>query len=120
MNGEPIDFFGDGHTLRDYTFVKDTVAGILSAMQYDKSQFEIINLGNNHPVTLSQLVSALESVLGKKAILNRMPEQQGDVPVTYADISKAKELLQYDPKTTLEDGLSRFIEWKFQTPGNNG
>jgi UDP-glucuronate 4-epimerase len=120
MNGQPIDFFGDGNTLRDYTFVKDTVAGILSAMEYDKSQFEIINLGNNHPVTLSLLVAALETVLGKKAILNRMPEQEGDVPVTYADISKAKELLHYDPKTTLEDGLAKFVEWKFQTAGNNG
>lgn len=112
INGDPIDFFGDGNTLRDYTYVKDTVAGIVAAMQYDKTNFEIINLGNNKPVTLSQLVEALENVLGKKAILNRLPEQQGDVPVTYADISKAKELLRYEPQTKLEEGLAKFVEWK--------
>lgn len=114
LNGDPIDFFGDGNTLRDYTYVKDTVAGIVAAMQYDKSSFEIINLGNNKPVTLTQLVEALEKVLGKKAILNRLPEQQGDVPVTYADISKAKELLQYEPRTKLEEGLAKFVEWKLK------
>jgi UDP-glucuronate 4-epimerase len=112
INGKAIDFFGDGNTLRDYTYVKDTVAGIVSAMQYNKSKFEIINLGNNHPVTLSQLVSTLENILGKPAILNRLPEQQGDVPVTFADISKAKQLLGYDPQIKLEDGLMKFVEWK--------
>ncbi|MDQ6756866.1 MAG: GDP-mannose 4,6-dehydratase [Bacteroidota bacterium] len=110
-NGEPINFFGEGNTLRDYTFVKDTVAGIVSAMKYDRSNFEIINIGNNHPVTLSQLVSALERVLDKKVILNKLPEQQGDVPVTYADISKARKLLNYHPHTKLEDGLQLFAEW---------
>jgi UDP-glucuronate 4-epimerase len=112
LNGDPIDFFGDGNTLRDYTYVKDTVAGIVSAMQYDKTNFEIINLGNNKPVTLSHLVETLEKVLGKKAILNCLPEQQGDVPVTYADISKAKQLLQYEPQTSLEEGLAKFVEWR--------
>jgi UDP-glucuronate 4-epimerase len=111
INGEPINFFGDGSTLRDYTFVKDTVAGIISAMQYDKSNFEIINLGNNHPVSLIQLVNSLEKALNKKAILNKLPEQQGDVPVTYADISKAKKLLNYNPQTKLEEGLEEFIRW---------
>jgi UDP-glucuronate 4-epimerase len=110
--GTPIDFFGDGSTLRDYTFVKDTVSGIFAAMNYDKSDFEVINLGNNHPVSLSQLVATLEEVLGKKALLNRLPEQEGDVPVTYADISKAKELLGYDPQTTLKDGLTSFVKWR--------
>ena len=110
-NGEPINFFGDGNTLRDYTFVKDTVGGIVAAMKYDHSNFEIINLGNNNPVTLSQLVSTIEKVLDKKAILNKLPEQQGDVPVTCADISKAQQLLNYDPSTKLEDGLTQFISW---------
>lgn len=110
-NGEPINFFGDGNTLRDYTFVKDTVTGILAAMHYDKSIFEIINLGNNNPVTLSQLVSTIENVLNKKAILNKLPEQQGDVPVTCADISKAQQLLNYNPQIKLEDGLKQFISW---------
>jgi Nucleoside-diphosphate-sugar epimerases len=111
QKGEPINFFGDGNTLRDYTFVKDTVAGIVAAIKYDRSIFEIINLGNNKPVTLSQLVSTLEKVLNKKAILNKLPEQQGDVPVTFADISKAQQLLQYDPKIKLEDGLQQFVSW---------
>ena len=110
-NGEPINFFGDGNTLRDYTFVKDTVGGIVAAMNYDRSDFEMINLGNNNPVTLSQLVSTIEKVLNKKAILNKLPEQQGDVPVTCADISKAQRLLKYDPATKLEDGLRKFIDW---------
>jgi UDP-glucuronate 4-epimerase len=111
MNGEPINYFGDGTTLRDYTYVKDTVSGIISAMHYDQSNFEIINLGNNHPVSLSELVSTLEKVLNKKAILNRLPEQEGDVPLTCADISKAQELLSYNPQTKLEDGLKYFVEW---------
>ena len=111
INGEPVNFFGNGNTLRDYTYVKDTVAGIVSAMQYDKSIFEIINLGNNSPVTLSQLVSTLEKVLNKKATLNKLPEQEGDVPVTCADITKAQQLLNYNPQTKLEDGLKQFISW---------
>ncbi|HUS01931.1 MAG TPA: GDP-mannose 4,6-dehydratase [Chitinophagaceae bacterium] len=111
LNEDPINFFGDGNTLRDYTYVKDIVEGIIAAMHYDKTGFEIINLGNNTPVTLSQLVSALEKILNKKAILNRLPEQPGDVPLTCADISKAKKLLNYDPKTKLEDGLEKFVNW---------
>ena len=113
-SGEPINFFGEGNTLRDYTFVKDTVSGIVAAMKYDQSNFEIMNLGNNHPVTLSQLVSALEKVLGKKAILNKLPEQEGDVPVTYADISKAQQLLNYNLETKLEEGLKLFVDWVLQ------
>ena len=116
FNGEPIDFFGDGNTLRDYTYIKDIVAGIVSAMQYDKSKFEIINLGNNHPITLSQLVSGIEKVLNKKAILNKLPEQEGDVPVTCADISKAQQLLNYNPQTKLEDGLKLFVDWRLENP----
>ena len=113
-NGEPINFFGDGNTLRDYTFVKDTVAGIVAAMNYDQSNFEIINLGNNHPVKLSQLVSTLEKLLDKKAILNKLPEQEGDVSVTFADISKARQLLNYNPEIKLEEGLEQFIKWTLE------
>jgi UDP-glucuronate 4-epimerase len=111
LNEEPINFFGDGNTLRDYTYVNDIVKGIVSAMHYDKTGFEIINLGNNTPVTLSHLVSTLEKIVNKKAILNRLPEQPGDVPLTCADISKAQQLLNYDPKTKLEDGLEKFLNW---------
>lgn len=116
--GEAIDFFGNGNTLRDYTYIDDTISGILSAMQYDQSVFEIINLGNNQPVTLSHLVESLEKILQKKAILNRLPEQLGDVPVTYADISKARKLLGYNPQTTLEDGLAKFVEWQLSYEGD--
>ena len=112
--GEAINFFGEGNTLRDYTFVKDTVAGIVAAIKYNQSNFEIINLGNNDPVTLSQLVSTIEKVLDKKAILNILPEQEGDVPVTFADITKAQQLLNYNPSTKLEDGLTQFISWALQ------
>jgi UDP-glucuronate 4-epimerase len=112
IKGEPIDFFGDGNTIRDYTYIKDIVAGIVSAMQYDLSDFEIINLGNNNPVTLSQLVATLEKIIHKKAILNKLPEQPGDVPVTFADISNAQLLLNYNPETKLEDGLDLFVKWK--------
>lgn len=111
LNKEPINFFGDGNTLRDYTYIKDIVGGIISAMHYDKTGFEIINLGNNTPVPLSHLVSALEKILNRKTILNRLPEQPGDVPLTCADISKAKQLLNYDPQTKLEDGLKKFVSW---------
>ena len=111
LNEEPINFFGEGNTLRDYTYVKDIVEGIRAAMQYDKTGYEIINIGNNKPVTLSQLVSALEGILNKKAILNKLPEQQGDVPLTCADISKAQQLLNYDPQTKLEEGLQKFVNW---------
>jgi UDP-glucuronate 4-epimerase len=111
LTGEPINFFGEGNTLRDYTYVKDIVEGIIAAMHYDKTGFEIINIGNNNPVTLSKLVSVLEGIVNKKAILNRLPEQPGDVPLTCADISKAKQLLNYNPQTKLEDGLKKFVEW---------
>ena len=111
LAGEPINFYGDGNTLRDYTFVSDTVSGIVAAMQYHASDFEIINLGNNKPVTLIQLVTSLEKILNKKAILNKLPEQQGDVPVTFADITKAEKLLNYRPQIKLDEGLKRFAEW---------
>jgi UDP-glucuronate 4-epimerase len=108
---EPINFFGDGNTLRDYTYIWDIVQGIVAALEYEKSKFKIINLGNNHPVTLSYLVSSLEKILNRKAILNIQPQQQGDVPVTCADITKAAQLLNYKPQTKLEDGLKLFIDW---------
>lgn len=111
LNEEPINFFGEGNTLRDYTFVKDIIAAIVAAINYNASDFEIINIGNNKPVSLSELVSTLEKVLNKKAILNKLPEQEGDVPVTCADISKARQILRYNPQTKLEDGLREFVTW---------
>ena len=107
----PIPLYGDGSTSRDYTFIDDTVQGIHSAIDYRDSAFEIINLGNNYSVSLSELVEAIETITGKRARIERMPEQPGDVPHTFADISKAGRLLNYHPHTKLHDGLQKFYEW---------
>lgn len=109
--GKPITMYGDGNTSRDYTFINDTVQGIVGAMNYDKTDFEIINLGNNYSVSLKELIASIEKVVGKKAIIERQAEQPGDVPKTFADISRAKELLGYHPETKLDDGLKKFFEW---------
>ncbi|WP_291404312.1 GDP-mannose 4,6-dehydratase [Daejeonella sp.] len=109
--GDAIPVFGDGSTSRDYTFVEDTIQGIEAAIDYKDTDFEIINLGNRQTVTLSQLIEAIENVCGKKAIIDRQPEQPGDVPQTYANIARAQKLLNYHPKTSLEAGLNAFYEW---------
>jgi UDP-glucuronate 4-epimerase len=109
--GKPIPVYGDGHTSRDYTYVDDTVQGISAAMKFDGSIFDIINLGNNYSIPLHELISSIEEVVGKKAIIERLPEQPGDVPKTFADINRAKELLNYHPQTALKDGLRKFYDW---------
>jgi UDP-glucuronate 4-epimerase len=114
LKSEPITMYGDGSTSRDYTFVMDIVQGVIAAMYYDKSNFEIINLGNNYTVSLRDLVKAIEELIGKKAIIEQHPDQPGDVPKTFADISKAKELLGYNPKTQLKEGLNFFYDWFIQ------
>ena len=109
--GKPIPVFGDGTTRRDYTYVDDIIAGILAALSYRETPFEVINLGESQTVELRYLIALLEKALGKTAIIDRQPEQPGDVPVTYADISKARRLLGYAPQTKIEDGIERFVEW---------
>ena len=111
LKEQPISMYGDGSTSRDYTFVEDTVQGIIGALQYDKASFDIINLGNNYTVTLKELIEAIEEITGKKAIIEQHPDQPGDVPRTFADISKAKDLLGYNPQTKLKDGLQKFYDW---------
>ena len=111
LKGDPIPVYGDGSTSRDYTFVDDTVRGIIGAINYTATDFEIINLGNNYTVSLKELVAAIEEVMGKKATIERHPEQPGDVPKTFADISKAKALLGYNPQTPLQEGLKKFYNW---------
>jgi UDP-glucuronate 4-epimerase len=124
--GKPIPIFGDGETGRDYTYVDDIVAGVLGALDYDFSSttgvpYEICNLGNSHPVKLSRLVQMLENATGKKAIVQRERLQQGDVPLTWADISKARRLLGYSPQTSMEEGLRKFVVWYRSTdPGLRG
>jgi UDP-glucuronate 4-epimerase len=109
--GKPIDQFGDGTTRRDYTYIDDIIQGTMAALAYDGALFDIFNLGESQTIQLKELIAAVERALGKKAKINRLPEQPGDVPLTCADISKAKKLLGYNPATKFEDGLPRFIDW---------
>jgi len=111
FNDIPIDQFGDGSTRRDYTYVDDIVQGILASMEYNATPFEIFNLGESETTELSQLIRAIESALGKKAQINILPEQPGDVPLTYADISKARKLLGYQPTTKISEGIPKFVDW---------
>jgi UDP-glucuronate 4-epimerase len=114
--GKPVPIFGDGLAGRDYTWVSDIVAGVTAAIDYephpvDGVPFEVFNLGNSRPVRLSEMVQLLERIIGKKAILQRNPLQPGDVPLTWADISKACRLLGYRPGMPLEKGLEQFVAW---------
>jgi len=111
LEGAPIPVFGDGSTRRDYTYVDDIVSGVVAAAAYTGSSYEIINLGNNQTVSLSELIAALEEVLGRQAVINRLAEQPGDVAQTWASVEKARALLGYDPSTDLHTGLSRFADW---------
>lgn len=108
--GEPIPVFGKGDSRRDYTYVDDILQGIYAAMQNCNS-YNIYNLGESQTIALIDLISLLEDAIGKKAILEYKKEQQGDVPITYADISKAKAELGYKPKTTIEGGVKLFADW---------
>ena len=114
LQDKPITLFGDGSTSRDYTYIDDIVQGILAAIKYDQSDFEIINLGNNYSIELRELVTMLEKTLSKKAVIINQPEQPGDVPKTFADIQKARQLLGYQPQTKLEEGLKKFRDWFLQ------
>jgi UDP-glucuronate 4-epimerase len=111
LQNKPIPFFGDGSTRRDYTYIDDIVFGIRAAMDYSGSMYEVINLGNNRTVSLSEMVHGLEEAFGIKAELDRQAVQQGDVPQTWAAISKAKLLLGYEPRTEFREGLQRFADW---------
>ena len=112
--GEPIPVFGDGSTRRDYTYIADIVEGILGALHYDQTNYEVINLGNDQTVTLSEMIETIETVVGKSAIINRLPEQPGDVPQTWADVSKAKKLFGYEPSITFKNGVEQFYNWNKQ------
>ena len=107
----PIPVFGDGTTRRDYTYVDDIIDGVMAAIAYDRSDYDVFNLGESRTVELNELIALLEKELGTKAIIDRQPPQPGDVPQTFADISKARALLGYNPQTQIEDGLHRFVEW---------
>jgi UDP-glucuronate 4-epimerase len=108
--GKPIPVFGDGSSGRDYTFYTDTIEGVVAALHYD-CPFDVFNLGNSHPVDLNTLIRSLEASLGREAIIQRLPDQPGDVPITYADISKADRLLGYSPRVPFAKGIEAFVKW---------
>jgi len=110
-NDRPIQQYGDGSTRRDYTYIDDIIDGVMGAVNYKGNNFEIFNLGESDTTTLSELIALLETSLGKKAIIEYLPEQQGDMPLTCADISKARSLIGYNPHTPISEGIPRFIEW---------
>jgi len=109
--GRPIQQFGDGSTRRDYTYVDDIIQGMMACLNYNGPLCDVFNLGESQTTTLNELIAAIETALGKKAIIERMPEQPGDVPLTFADISKAKAELGYRPQTKIAEGIPRFVEW---------
>src|SRR5437667_1702376 len=113
--GQPIDQFGDGSTRRDYTYIDDIIQGTMAALDYDEPLYDVFNLGESQTTQLKDLVLAIENAVGKKAKINRLAEQLGDMPRTYADISKARKLLGYNPTTKLSEGLPKFVEWFLQT-----
>jgi UDP-glucuronate 4-epimerase len=109
--GSPIDIYGDGSSKRDYTFVDDIIIGLISAMEFQFSGYEIINLGRSEPVLLLDMIRALEQALGKTAKIQHKPFQTGDMPYTYASIEKARKLLGYAPSTSFQDGVNKFAQW---------
>ncbi len=113
--GHPIDQYGDGSTRRDYTYVEDILQGIMASLAYNGPLCDVFNLGESQTTTLAGLIEAIEQALGKKAVINRLPEQPGDVPLTYADITKSRECLGYAPKTKISEGIPKFVEWYLKT-----
>jgi len=111
LENEPIEMFGDGTTRRDYTYIDDVIQGVCAAIDYRETNYEIFNLGESQTVELRELIKLLEKNLGRRAIIKRRPTQPGDVPQTFADISKARALLGYNPQTKIEEGVKQFCKW---------
>ena len=111
LENKPIPLFGDGTTRRDYTYVDDIIQGVRAAIDYRQTDHEVFNLGESQTVELKELIKLLEENLGEKAIIDRQPMQPGDVPQTFADITKARELLGYNPTTKIEVGIRKFTDW---------
>ena len=113
-DGGEIPFYGDGTTARDYTFVEDIVDGITKSIVYLENHnkvYEVLNLGENQVVSLKEMLVEIETNLDRKAKLNRLPMQAGDVQKTNADITKAKKMVGYTPKTNFQNGIKKFVEW---------
>jgi UDP-glucuronate 4-epimerase len=115
--GKPIQQFGDGSTRRDYTYIDDIVQGVLACLSYEGQLCDVFNLGESQTTTLSELIALIETSIDRKAIIERKAEQPGDVPVTYADITKARALLGYDPHTKISEGIPKFAGWFLKTLG---
>src|SRR5262245_57851905 len=107
----PVPVYGDGQAERDFTYIDDIMQGVMAAIDYDASPFEIINLGESQTITVNQMIEMLEAALGQKAIIEPRPPQPGDMPRTYADITTAKVLLNYRPTTPIELGIRKFADW---------
>ena len=116
--GKAIDQFGDGTTRRDYTYIDDIIQGTMASLSYAGPLFDIFNLGESETILLKDLIEKIETALGKKAKINQLPEQPGDVPLTCADISKARKLLGYNPTTKFSEGLPKFIDWFLKSQAN--
>ncbi len=115
LAGDVVPLYGQGDTRRDYTFISDIVSGVRAALDYDREPFTIINLGSGRTTSLLDMLAALQEVMGIEARVDHGPEQPGDVRQTWADISKAKVELGYDPCTTLREGMSQFRDWLLET-----
>ena len=114
INGEALPFYGEGNTGRDYTYIDDIVHGVLGVLdwvQTEEAKFEVFNLGNSYPVNLADMVKVLETEIGKEAIIEKLPIPPGDVNLTWADITKAKKVLGYNPSTSFDDGIRKFVTW---------
>ncbi len=114
LNNEEIPMFGDGSTSRDYTYIDDIVDGIIKSCAYAATHndvYEILNIGSNNPISLKEMIEIIGEELGVKPKIKELPMQPGDVDQTYADISKAKELIGYEPSTSFKEGIKEFIKW---------
>lgn len=110
-SGRPIPVYGDGLAERDFTYIDDILQGVMAAIDYDATPFEVVNLGESQTITVNRLIELLEDALGQKAIIDHQPAQAGDMPRTHADITKAATLFGYKPATPVEAGLRKFVEW---------
>ena len=110
LDGRPVTMYGDGSSRRDYTYIDDIISGVLAAIDHPRP-YDIFNLGESRTVSLSELIGLLESVLGRRAVIDRQPPQPGDVPMTCADITHARTVLGWEPCTPVEEGLRHFAEW---------
>jgi UDP-glucuronate 4-epimerase len=110
-DGKPVQLFGDGTSRRDYVYIDDIIQGVRAALDYDGPKYDVFNLGESETIELRRLVELLEGELGQKATIEYLPMQPGDVPITFADITKSRNILGYNPTTKIADGMPKFVKW---------